>query len=57
MKWISSKLTQISLSILCFLFNSPLAVYPQELSYSTEAQEILDTYSADNDAEDGTRCI
>ena len=48
MKWISSKLSQISLSILCFLFNSPVAVYPQELSYSMGAQEILDIYSADN---------
>ena len=48
MKWISSKLGQASLSFLCFLCYWPVVVYAQEPSYSTEAQEILDTYSADN---------
>ena len=50
MEWINCKLHQFSLLKLCFVivfFYSHLTAYAQSGSYSTKAQEFLDTYSGD----------
>ena len=51
MEWINCKLQQFCVLKLCFVlgfFFLHLTAYAQNGSYSTKAQEFLDTYSGDN---------